>query len=587
MTDVTDVRAVSEAGKTLLELRHVARTYRAGDETVHALRGVSLTIVAGELIAIMGSSGSGKSTLLNILGCLDKPDAGSYLVAGEETGAMTPDDLSRLRREHFGFIFQRYQLLDDLTALRNVEMPAIYAGVPADERHARATALLTRLGLGGRLTHRPNELSGGQQQRVSIARALVNGGQVILADEPTGALDAVSSEDVLEVLQELNAQGHTVIIVTHDADVAAHAHRIIELRDGVVVADRVGSRALAAAMRPLPAEQDGSRFVEMWSQAGEAAAMAVRNMIGHRMRTLLTMLGIVIGIASVVTVSAIGEGSRRTLAAQLSTLGTNTIDLFTGRGFGDQRADAKKPLTVGDAQALAGLDYIDSVSPVVTTFATVRRGNVERSAQVRGVARAALPRARLRDHRRSRLRRTCCRRSGAGRRHRRADAGRVHFPTAPRRSASRSCSAAVPVRVVGVVARPKSPFLDNGLNIYVPYTTALTPAVRRHRVVDDHDAREGRDAHPDRRGRHQEPGAPAPRPRSTSSSTTRKTSGRPSASPKARCRCWSRRSPSSRSSSAESVVHEHHARHRERRARRRSASAWRWARDVQISSGNS
>ncbi len=410
---------------------------------------------------------------MNILGCLDKPDAGTYRVAGEPTGAMSADELSRLRREHFGFIFQRYQLLDDLSALRNVEMPAIYAGVPTAERHARATTLLTRLGLAGRLAHRPNELSGGQQQRVSIARALINGGQVILADEPTGALDSESSAEVLRILQELNAQGHTVIIVTHDAAVAAHAHRVIELRDGIVVVDRAASSSVATTARPLPAEHDGSRLIELLNHAAEAAFMAARNMAGHRMRTLLTMLGIVIGIASVVSVSALGEGSRRELAAQLATLGTNTIDLNPGRGSGDLRAGTRKPLTAGDAKALAELDYIDGVSPVVSTNVTVRRGNVERGAAVRGV--------------------------GAQHFHVRG------FPIIDGRSfderavASQSQDAvideqtrlalfpdgssplgqsiligSVPVRVVGVVQRPKSPFFDNGLAVYVPYTTALS-----------------------------------------------------------------------------------------------------------------
>ena len=460
------------AGHALIEVRDVWRTYHAGDQPVHALRGVSLSIEAGEMLAIMGTSGSGKSTLLNILGCLDKPDAGVYLVAGEPTNTMSPDALSRLRREHFGFIFQRYQLLDDLTALRNVEMPAIYAGMPADLRHERASALLTRLGLGGRTTHRPNELSGGQQQRVSIARALVNGGQIILADEPTGALDAASGEEVLRILQELNAQGHTVVIVTHDAEVSAHARRIIEIRDGRIVSDRGTMPSLAVPARPLPAERDGSRLIELLSQTGEAAAMAVRNMIGHRVRTMLTMLGIVIGIASVVSVSALGEGSRRQVIAQLNTLGTNTIDLYAGSGSGNQRNGTRKPLTAGDAEALAGLDYVEGVSPIVSTGATGRRGNVERMLQVRGVGWQhfsvrgfAIIGGRSFDQRavasqaqdavideQSRL---------------------AFFPDGSSPLGQVILLGSVPVRVVGIVQRPKSPFFDNGLSIYVPYTTAL------------------------------------------------------------------------------------------------------------------
>ena len=466
--------AAREAGPgALLELVDVERSYRAGDEEVHALRGVSLVVRAGELLAIVGSSGSGKSTLLNILGCLDRPDGGDYRVAGESTSGMAPDELSRLRREHFGFIFQRYQLLDDLTALRNVEMPAIYAGTPAETRRARATTLLTRLGLGSRMTHRPNELSGGQQQRVSIARALINGGQVILADEPTGALDAASSAEVLAILQALNAQGHTVIIVTHDAEVAAHAHRVIELRDGAIVDDRAGTNIAMREAQPLPAEHDGSRRVELPGQALEAVGMAVRNLIGHRLRTMLTMLGIVIGIASVVCVSAIGEGSRRQLMTQLASLGTNTLDVQPGRGFGDQRAGTKKPLTDGDAKAIAELDYVDSVSPVITTNATVRRGNVERAAAIRGVG-----------HQHFRVRGFGL---SAGRAFdQRAVAAQAQdavideqtllafFPDGASPLGQTVLLGSVPVRVIGVVQRPKSPYFDNGLVVYLPYTTALT-----------------------------------------------------------------------------------------------------------------
>jgi macrolide transport system ATP-binding/permease protein len=459
----------------LLALDGVARSYVAGDQTVHALRGVSLSIAAGEMVAIMGSSGSGKSTLLNILGCLDQPDAGTYRVAGEATSTMSADELSRLRREHFGFIFQRYQLLDDLSALRNVEMPAIYAGMAAELRHERATTLLTRLGLGERLAHRPNELSGGQQQRVSIARALVNGGQVILADEPTGALDAASGAEVLRILQELHRDGHTVIVVTHDAAVAAHAERIIELRDGLVVADRATASASRPSMSlPSPmAERDGPRWVEWLGQAGDSAVMAARNMAGHRMRTLLTMLGIVIGITSVVSVTAVGEGSRREVMTQLRSLGTNIIDLNPGRGFGDQRAGTKKPLTPGDAHAIAALDYVDSVSPVVFASSIVRRGNVERTATIRGVG-AAHFHVRgfaLSDGQAFDARSVATQAQDAVI----DEQTRLAFfadGTSPLGQAILLGS--VPVRVVGVVQRPKSPFLDNGLVIYVPYTTALT-----------------------------------------------------------------------------------------------------------------
>jgi macrolide transport system ATP-binding/permease protein len=230
----------------LIELRGLGRDFPAGEGTVSALRDVTISIAAGEMVAIMGQSGSGKSTLMNILGCLDRPTHGSYAVAGRPVGDMTPDELAALRREHFGFVFQRYQLMGALSAVGNVEIPAIYAGVPGPDRRARARQLLERLGLGTRLEHRPGQLSGGQQQRVSIARALMNGGDVILADEPTGALDRASGQEVMGILKELNAQGHTIILVTHDAQVAANADRVIELSDGRVVRDtqvRPGLRA--------------------------------------------------------------------------------------------------------------------------------------------------------------------------------------------------------------------------------------------------------------------------------------------------------------------------------------------------------
>lgn len=219
----------------LLELRNVSRSYPSGEEQVAVLKDISLQIHAGEMVAIVGVSGSGKSTLMNILGCLDKPTSGTYRVAGRDVSTLDPDALAQLRREHFGFIFQRYHLLSHLTAAQNVEIPAVYAGIERKKRQARARELLLRLGLSDRVDYPPSQLSGGQQQRVSIARALMNGGQVILADEPTGALDSHSGEEVMAILRQLRDRGHTVIIVTHDPLIAAQAERIIEIHDGKIV----------------------------------------------------------------------------------------------------------------------------------------------------------------------------------------------------------------------------------------------------------------------------------------------------------------------------------------------------------------
>jgi macrolide transport system ATP-binding/permease protein len=371
----------------LLQLRGVRREFPAGDERVVALRDIDLDIAAGEMVTIVGASGSGKSTLMNLLGCLDRATSGSYRVAGRDTAAMTPDELAALRREHFGFVFQRYHLLADLGALGNAEMPAVYAGVAPRNRRARAAALLARLGLEDRMTHKPSQLSGGQQQRVSIARALMNGGSIILADEPTGALDSRSGEEVMKLLGELHGEGHTVIIVTHDMALAGHAQRIVELHDGVVVRDSRGARSQAAAT-PLAARGPAAegRWRAFRGRLVEAFRMALLAMNAHRARTFLTMLGIIIGIASVVCVVALGRGSEQRVLRQIGALGTNTIDIFPGSGFGDPRAGAVETLRSGDAAALAAQGYVDSASPTVGTSATARFGNASAMAQVTGVS---------------------------------------------------------------------------------------------------------------------------------------------------------------------------------------------------------
>ncbi|ABD06940.1 conserved hypothetical protein [Rhodopseudomonas palustris HaA2] len=376
------------AGSTI-ELRGLRREFPSGEATVVALQDLDLTIEPGEMVAIMGASGSGKSTLMNILGCLDRPTSGSYRIAGRETSSLEADELSALRREHFGFIFQRYHLLPALSALGNVEIPAIYAGQPGEARRARAGELLARLGLADRSGHRPNQLSGGQQQRVSIARALMNGADVILADEPTGALDQRSGTEVLQILDELNRDGKTVIIVTHDASVAARAKRVIELRDGVVVADRLTSPEAARRAGDAPTRQPPATPRWNWrreyDRISEATRIAVLAMAAHRLRSFLTMLGIIIGIASVVFVVAVGDAAKRKVLADISSLGTNTIEIFPGKDMGDVRSSKIKTLVAADARALAQQPYIDGVTPTVSTTSTLRYGGLEANALVNGV----------------------------------------------------------------------------------------------------------------------------------------------------------------------------------------------------------
>jgi putative ABC transport system ATP-binding protein len=231
----------------IIRLQGITREYMMGSERIHALRGVDLTIARNEYVAIMGPSGSGKSTMMNMLGCLDTPSAGSYWLNGHEVSSMADDDLATVRNREIGFVFQTFNLLPRASALANVELPLVYAGVSSRERRRRAEAALSRVGLGDRMHHKPNELSGGQRQRVAIARALVNEPSILLADEPTGNLDSSTSEEIMRVFGQLQAMGQTVVLVTHEPDIAAHAHRVITLRDGLVHSDQLNPLTAATA----------------------------------------------------------------------------------------------------------------------------------------------------------------------------------------------------------------------------------------------------------------------------------------------------------------------------------------------------
>ena len=368
----------------LIRIKNLYRRFKSGEGEVTILNDLNLEIEAGEMVAIIGQSGSGKSTLMNILGCLDRPSAGEYYINGKNATDLSPQERAALRREYIGFIFQRYHLLADLKAWENVAIPAIYAGTDGEAREKRAKALLTRLGLGERTEHKPGQLSGGQQQRVSIARALMNGGQIIFADEPTGALDSHSGEEVMKILGELHAEGHTIILVTHDRHIAEHADRVIEIKDGKIIADhrQQGSAAETGETDSVPTGKKTA-----FGAAGRftsAIHMAWRAILGHKLRAFLTMLGIIIGIASVVSVVALGQGAQQQVLSQISDLGSNTIEIFPGR-FGDRRAGRIRTLVPADAAILAQQSFIDSATPTVNASPTIRHGNKDYTGSLTGV----------------------------------------------------------------------------------------------------------------------------------------------------------------------------------------------------------
>lgn len=370
----------------IITLEAVNKYYGQGANRIHVLKDISFAVEDGDFVAIIGQSGSGKSTLMNIIGCLDTQSSGVCRIAGADTASLLPDQLADLRGRFIGFIFQRYNLLPSLSAAENTALPAVYAGLGGRQRLERAARLLEGLGLADKTANLPAELSGGQQQRVSIARALMNGGRIILADEPTGALDSKSGENVMEILKGLNRQGHTIVVVTHDHGVAAHANRVVEILDGRIVADQRNREQ--AAVPPGAGHRSGRRsslLSNKLDQCREAFRMSVQAILAHKMRSLLTMLGIVIGIASVVSVVALGNGSQQKIIEDINSMGSNTIDIMRGEGFGDRHAGRIHTLTVADADILGRQPYVAAVTPNTSNSGDLVFGNVTVTATLNGV----------------------------------------------------------------------------------------------------------------------------------------------------------------------------------------------------------
>jgi macrolide transport system ATP-binding/permease protein len=355
----------------MIEIKDIHKTYTMGNVEVKALDGVSLKIAAGEFVAVMGASGSGKSTLMHILGLLDRPDSGTYFLRGSEVTALSDEELAVVRNSLIGFVFQQFHLLPRMNALENAELPLIYAG----KRHMRDRVRqeLTDVGLGERMLHKPSELSGGQQQRVAIARALVNDPLIVMADEPTGNLDSKSKAEIMAIIKKLNEKGKTVIIVTHEPEVAQHARRVIQMRDGKIISDKATAPEKPAAgtnghngrineLLAKPHKVTGQiKFLDYVRQAMAA-------MVSHKMRSILSILGILIGVAAVIAMLALGTGAKESIEQQLSSLGSNLLMIRPGSakaGGISLEAGTVTRFTFADVDAISRLPGIKSVYPSI------------------------------------------------------------------------------------------------------------------------------------------------------------------------------------------------------------------------------
>lgn len=365
----------------MIRLSKIRKSFKVGDTQTEVLKGIDLEIKKGEFVAIIGQSGSGKSTLMNILGCLDTSTSGKYELDGKDISKFNKDELSNLRLKKFGFIFQRYNLLSSNDTKSNVALPGIYAGIDKDTRLNRAKELLSKLGLEHKIDTMPNYLSGGQQQRVSIARALMNGGEILLCDEPTGALDSASGVMVMQILQELHKDGHTIIVVTHDKDIASWANRVIEIKDGNIIKDDVKSNQCYEKNSKNISKE--SNFKALKDRLIESFMMSVGAIKSHKLRSFLTMLGIIIGIASVICVVALAKGSEQKILANINSMGTNTITLHLGKNFGDKNAKKLKDFSIESYKMLESLSFVDYATPRINSTGLLTYGNKNIDASLR------------------------------------------------------------------------------------------------------------------------------------------------------------------------------------------------------------
>ncbi len=372
----------------MIELKEVKKIYQMGDQTLCALNGVSLSIEAGEFVSLMGPSGSGKSTLMHILGLLDVPTAGDYFIRGKKVSHLDEDELAILRRNEIGFIFQQFNLLSRMNAVENVALPLLYSENKLD--FEKSKKFLTQVGLGARLKHRPNELSGGQQQRVAIARSLVNFPKIILADEPTGNLDSVSEKEILVILKELNSKGITIVIVTHEEEVAQQTRRIIRMRDGLVHSDEVISRVNSKRHSVPSVEKENINIkTSLWSSLGVHFLQGLKILSANKVRTGLSMLGILIGVAAVVTMMALGNGAQKAMEAQLSSLGSNLLVLRPGpikTGGVTKDSGASARFTLEDVLSLQEIPTIKEAAPYISGKAQVTYLNKNWATDLLGVS---------------------------------------------------------------------------------------------------------------------------------------------------------------------------------------------------------